>query len=134
MADAIRVAIVDDHLIVRQGMREYLAQFPDIQCVGDAADGVAGLALLEATPVDVLLLDLAMPRKNGLQLLPEVRARYPATQVVVLTGYPDSHYADEAKRLGAVAYLHKECEPLAIVAAIRDAAGRGAPANEPRYT
>lgn len=134
MTDVIRVAIVDDHLIVRQGMREYLEQFVDIRWVGDAADGVAGLALVETTPVDVLLLDLAMPKKNGLELLPELRARYPATQVVVLSGYPESHYADETKRLGAAAYLHKECEPLAIVAAIRSAAGRGAPANEPRFT
>lgn len=134
MTDAIRVAIVDDHLIVRQGMREYLAQFADLQWVGDAADGVAGLALVADTPVDVLLLDLAMPRKNGLELLPEVRARYPATQVVVLSGYPESHYAEETKRLGAAAYLHKECEPLAIVEAIREAASRAGPANEPRFT
>lgn len=134
MTDAIRVAIVDDHLIVRQGLREYLAQFSDIRWVGDAPDGVAGLTLIETTPVDVLLLDLAMPRKNGLELLPEVRARCPATQVVVLSGYPESHYADETKRRGAVAYLHKECEPLAIVDAIRNAAGRGVPANEPRFT
>jgi two-component system, NarL family, invasion response regulator UvrY len=81
----------------------------------EAADRVAAFALVETTAVDVLLLDLAMPKKkNGLELLPELRARYPATQVVVLSGYLESHHADETKRRGAAVYLHKECEPLAI--------------------
>lgn len=132
--ERIRVAVVDDHLIVRQGLREYLAEFDDIEWAGDAADGVAGVALVGSTRVDVLLLDLAMPKKNGLELLPELRARYPATQVVVLSGYPESHYAVETKQLGAAAYLHKECDPLAIVDAIREAASRTDPANEPRFT
>lgn len=131
MTDAIRVAIVDDHLLVRQGLREYLEQFPDIQWVGEAADGVAGLALVQANAVDVLLLDLAMPRMNGLQVLPEIRARYPATQVVVLTGYPESHYGADAKRLGAVAYIPKDCEPFQIVSTVR-AVARNA-ANQTPY-
>lgn len=130
----IRVGVVDDHLLVRQGLRQYLAEFGDLTWVGDAADGVEALDLLAGTRVDVLLLDLALPKKNGLEVLSEVRVRYPATRVVVLSGYPESHYGTETKRLGAAAYLHKECEPLAIVDAIRNAAGRGVPANEPRFT
>lgn len=127
----IRVAIVDDHLVVRQGLKQYLAEFEDITWAGEAADGVAALALLVSTRVDVVLLDLSMPRKHGLEILPEIRARYPATQVVVLTGYPPSHYEDEAKRLGAFAYLHKECAPVDILAAVRAAARRAA--NEQRF-
>jgi DNA-binding NarL/FixJ family response regulator len=130
----LRVAIVDDHLIVRQGLKQYLAEFEDLTWAGEAEDGVAALAFMASTRVDVVLLDLAMPRKSGLEVLPELRARYPATHVVVVTGYPESHYGDEAKRLGAFAYLHKECEPLEIIAAIR-AAGRKSPgaANEPSF-
>lgn len=92
MPEGIRVAVVDDHLIVRQGLKQYLAEFKDITWVGEAADGVAALALIASTRVDVLLLDLAMPGKSGLEVLPEIRARYPATHVVVVTGYPESHY------------------------------------------
>lgn len=135
MPEGIRVSVVDDHLIVRQGLKQYLAEFKDITWVGEAADGVAALALIASTRVDVLLLDLAMPGKSGLEVLPEIRARYPATHVVVVTGYPESHYGEEAKRLGAFAYLHKECEPLEIVDAIRSAArGPGAAANEAHFT
>ena len=130
----IRVGIVDDHLVVRQGLRQYLADFGDIEVVGEAADGVEALALLADTPVDVLLLDLAMPRKNGLDVLPEIIGQYPATRMIILTGCPKSHYAEEAKRRGAAAYLHKECEPLAIITAIREAGpARDGAANEAAF-
>lgn len=127
----IRVAIVDDHLMVRSGLRQYFGEFSDIAWVGEAADGVEALELLARTRVDVVLLDLSMPRRTGLEVLPEIRDRYPATRVVVLSGYPPAEFEPRVTQLGAVAYLHKECEPLAIITAVRVAgAGRDNAAND----
>lgn len=127
----IRVAIVDDHLIVRTALRQYLGEFSDITWVGEAADGVEALELLARTRVDVVLLDLSMPRRSGLEVLPEIRDRYPATRVVVLSGYPATVFEARVVQLGAVAYLHKECDPLAIITAVRLAgAGRHNAAND----
>ncbi|HSV79124.1 MAG TPA: response regulator transcription factor [Ramlibacter sp.] len=123
-ARAIRVGIVDDHSMVVTGLRLYFSKFPDLQVVGIAFDGYQAVLLLQQEEVDVLLLDLSMPGRSGLDVLREIKRASPDTKVVVLTGDPTAKYELQCRQLGAQAYLTKTTEPLAIVQAIRAAAGR----------
>lgn len=115
----IKVAIVDDHAIVRSGLRQFLADHVDLRVVGEAGTAPEALALVGQMPIDVLLLDLAMPGQNGTDAIPALRARSPATGILVLSGYPAELYASHLLRLGANGYLNKDCQPGEIVEAIR---------------
>src|SRR5205085_12324899 len=97
----IRVAVTDDDSMVRSALRRHLAHEPGIKFVGEATDGLEAIALVQSTEVDVLLLDFAMPRLNGLGALPRVRASSPATQVVMFSSFPDQRQRKEAMDLGA---------------------------------
>jgi two-component system invasion response regulator UvrY len=115
----IKVAIVDDHAIVRSGLRQYLADHVDLRVVGEAGTATEALALVDTIDVDVLLLDLAMPGQNGTDAIPALRARAPGTGILVLSGYPAELYAAHLLRIGANGYLNKDCQPGEIVEAIR---------------
>jgi len=117
----VRVLIVDDHEIVREGLRAVLEQEPDIELVAEAADGEAAVALcLEQRP-DVVLLDLAMPGTDGLAALSRIRATCPSCQVVVLTNYAGDQQVRDAVAGGAVGYLLKDVLKSELVRAIRNA-------------
>lgn len=121
----IRLAIADDHAIVRRGMRQIVAEGGDIEIVGEAADYGELSALLRRHACDVLLLDIAMPGKNGIEILKSVRAQYPRLRVLVLSMYPEELYALRALRAGAAGYLTKSSAPEKLLEAIRQvAAGR----------
>jgi len=121
----IRLAIADDHAIVRRGMRQIVAEGGDIEIVGEAADYGELSALLRRHACDVLLLDIAMPGKNGIEILKSVRAQYPRLKVLVLSMYPEELYALRALRAGAAGYLTKSSAPEKLLEAIRQvAAGR----------
>jgi two-component system, NarL family, invasion response regulator UvrY len=115
----IRVAIVDDHAIVRTGLRQFFSDQVDLRVAGEAANGAEALELLRGTPVDVLLMDLSMPGQGGVDALGAVKARYPQLPVLILSGFPEEHYATTLLRQGASGYLNKECDPEEIVKAIR---------------
>lgn len=115
----IRVGIVDDHPIVRAGLRQFLGEQVDLRVVGDAADGRAALDLVRGGEVDVLLMDLSMPGAGGVEALQAIKARAPALPVVILSGLPAAHYAVNLLRMGAGAYLNKEGDPEQIAEAIR---------------
>jgi DNA-binding NarL/FixJ family response regulator len=115
----IRVAIVDDHAIVRAGLRQFLAEQPDLCVVAEAADGRGALDLVREGGIDVLVMDLAMPGQGGVDALAAVRARAPALPVLILSGFPEARYATTLLRQGASGYLNKECDPQEIVEAIR---------------
>jgi two-component system, NarL family, response regulator LiaR len=115
----IRVAIADDHAVVRQGLRTFLELQDDVEVVGEAADGEQAVELVAETEPDVLLLDLVMPRVDGIEAIRRIRARCPATRILVLTSFADDHTVLPAVRAGAAGYLLKDVQPPELVAAIR---------------
>ena len=119
---AIRVMLADDHAVVRRGVRQILADAQDIQVVGEARDFGEISALLRAGECDVLVLDISMPGKNGIESLKVLRERHPRMQVIVLSMFPEDQYAVRALRAGAAGYISKEGAPERLVEAIRQAA------------
>ena len=115
----IRVVIADDHVIVRSGLRQYFADQVDLKVTGEAANGREALDLVRKGEVDVLLLDLSMPDQSGIDALAAIKARAPELPVLILSGFPEEHYATTLLRHGASGYLNKECDPEEIVKAIR---------------
>ncbi len=115
----IRIGIVDDHAIVRSGLRNFFADHVDLRVVGEAANGREAIDLVRTTEMDVLLMDLAMPGQSGLDALAMIRAKAPDVGILILSGYPEEHYAMNLIRQGASGYLNKECDPSEIVEAVR---------------
>lgn len=118
----IRIGIVDDHSIVRSGLRQFFEDESDLQVVGEAASGGEAIDLVRKTEMDVLLMDLSMPGQTGIDALAMIRAKAPDVAILILSGYPEEHYALNLIRQGASGYLSKQCEPSEIVAAIRTVA------------
>lgn len=129
----IKVLLVDDHVIVRQGLRQVLADVEGIQVVDEAPDGADALRLIRAwvdhvdgPGLDVVMLDIALPGRDGLDVLKQIKAEYPKLGVVMLSTYPDRQFAVRCLRAGAQAYLNKSADPDDMVAAIRKVAAGGA--------
>ncbi len=119
----IKVLLVDDHKIVRQGVRAYLHTLTDIQVVGEADDGVSAVAAVEQNSADVVLMDLEMPGElDGIAATRRIRKIRPETQVIVVTSHHQDEYIFPAVRAGAISYLLKDVEPDELAAAIRKAA------------
>lgn len=118
----IRVLIVDDQDIVRHGLGVILQHQPGIEVVGFAVDGLEALEQAAALEPDVVLMDLKMPRLNGIQATAGITQRYPAVKVVVLTTYDSEEWLFDAIRAGASGYLLKDSDSADIVAAVRGAA------------
>jgi two-component system, NarL family, response regulator LiaR len=117
----IRVLIADDHAVVRQGLRTYLELQPDIDVVAEAADGDAAVGEAARLAPDVVLLDLVMPRLDGVAATRLLRERAPAARVIVLTSFGEDERLFDALRAGAVGFLLKDTEPAELVRAIRSA-------------
>ena len=114
-----RILIVDDHTIVRAGLKRILEdEFTDVT-VGEAGSADAAVALLRAAPWDVMLLDISMPGRSGLDLLPEVLSGWPSVRVIVLSSFGDQQFAIRALRDGAAAFMTKEHAPRELLDAIR---------------
>lgn len=114
----LRLAIVDDHSIVRAGFREMLLGEVGIEIAFEAASGEEALQALREQACDVLLLDLSLPGQSGVDVLRGVRQRYPELKVLVLSGYPEERYALPMIRHGANGYLCKDCEPEELLRAV----------------
>jgi len=117
----IRVLIADDHAVVRQGLRTYLELQADIDVVAEAADGDAAVTEAARLAPDVVLLDLAMPRLDGVAALRLLRERAPAARVIVLTSFGEDERLFDALRAGAAGFLLKDTEPGELLRAIRSA-------------
>jgi len=115
----IRVGIVDDHAIVRSGLKQFFAEHADLCVVGEAANGREAIDLVRTTKMDVLVMDFSMPGQSGSDVLGMIRAKAPNVGILFLSGYPAEHYAIKLMHQGASGYLNKECEPEEIVEAIR---------------
>ncbi len=123
----IRLFQADDHAIVRAGMQALIMSEPDMQLIGEAADGVEAVQKIAELQPDVVLLDLQMPRKGGLEAIPEIKRVAPDSKILVVTSFGDDDHLFAAVKAGAQGYLLKDSSPDAILNAIRDvAAGRGA--------
>ena len=118
----IRVMIADDHAIVRKGMRLIVADQPGIEICGEAGDYGELMRLLRTGACDVLLLDIGMPGKNGIDILKIVREQHPDTRVLILSMYPEDQYAIRALKAGALGYLTKDSAPERLVEAIQTVA------------
>jgi DNA-binding NarL/FixJ family response regulator len=121
----IRVLIADDHAVVREGLRAFLALQDDVEVVAEAADGEEAVAAVERLTPDVALVDLVMPRVDGIEAIRRIRAAQPQTRVIVLTSFVDEDKMLPAVRAGASGYLLKDVQPQELVGAIRTVHGGG---------
>jgi two-component system, NarL family, response regulator LiaR len=115
----IHVLIVDDHAVVRKGMKALLREFEDITVVGEAANGPLALAMVERLNPDIVLLDLLMPGMDGIEVIKRIKASRPDQRFIVLTAYPGEDKCIEAIRAGAMGYLLKDSQPEDLVESIR---------------
>jgi two-component system invasion response regulator UvrY len=115
----IRVAIVDDHTVVRAGMRQFLGEHVDMRVVGEAKNGREALELARGGEVDVMLMDISMPDESGVDALLAIKQRFPKLPVLILSAFPEEQYATTLLRQGAAGYLNKECDLNEVVNAIR---------------
>ena len=118
----IRVLLVDDHAVVRAGLRLFLADQADLEVVGEAEDGASAVAQAQELVPDVVLMDLRMPGLDGIAATRQIRAALPQTAVVVLTTYTDTANVSRAIAAGAIGYVPKDVPPPELVATIREAA------------
>jgi two-component system response regulator NreC len=118
MAAPLRIVLVDDHAILRQGLKLLLEKEPGMTVVGEAADGAAALKEAEALKPDVVVLDISMPGMNGLVATRNLKQLQPAIKIVVLTRHEDDTHLEELLRAGASAYVSKQSAPSQIVQAI----------------
>jgi two-component system, NarL family, invasion response regulator UvrY len=129
MKDAVRVLLCDDHKIVREGLKMVLADDPGLQVVAEADSGPGVLELVQSLQgpqgVDVVLLDIAMPGMDGLNVLQNLRRDWPGLPVLMLSTYPEKQYAVRCIQLGASGYLNKSTDTDALVAALRRVAAGG---------
>lgn len=125
----IRVLLCDDHRIVRAGLKQILADTRDIDVAGEAADGPAALAevrkLARTFAIDLVLLDIALPVRDGLDVLKALKDELPRLPVLMLSTYPEKQYAARCLKLGAAGYVNKGADPDELTRAIRKAAGGG---------
>ena len=114
----IRVLIVDDHTIVRKGIKALLAEMSDVQIVGEADDGVDAIRLSKQLEPDVILMDLLMPRMDGIDATRQITSRQPKVRVLVLTSFVGDEKIFPAIKAGAMGYLLKDSEPSELIQAI----------------
>ena len=130
---AIRVLLVDDHQVVRSGLRAFLSVFDEFEFVGEASNGREALAICPECKPDVILMDLLMPLMNGAEATREIRRLCPHVQVVVLTSFREETLVEEALKAGAIGYLLKDVTADELADAIR-AAVKGKPTLSPEAT
>ena len=117
--DKIRILLADDHVLVRQGTRELLEQQDDLVVVAEAGDGEEAVQLAGVQQPDVVIMDISMPRLDGIEATRQIKVRYPAIAVLVLTAYDDDQYVFALLETGAAGYLLKDVQADELVKAIR---------------
>lgn len=118
----IRVFIADDHAIVREGLKQILADSRDIVVAGEAENGLDAIRLFPKSRCQVMLLDISMPDKNGIEVLKQIKKEFPDTQVLMLSMHREDQYAIRSLKAGAAGYLTKQAAPKELVVAIRQVA------------
>lgn len=118
MSETIRVLIADDHAIVREGLRALIATEPGMTLVGEAADGEVAVHLFAALQPDVALIDMLMPKKDGITVIREIRQQFPQARILILTSFADDAQVFPAIKAGALGYLLKDSSPQELLQAI----------------
>jgi DNA-binding NarL/FixJ family response regulator len=121
----IKVLLADDHTLVRDGLRHILQSAQGFEVAGEAADSAATIALVRATPAQVLVLDLSMPGRNGIDLIKQIKDETPALRILVLTMHAEQQYAVRAFKAGASGYMTKESASAELVGAVTKIAAGG---------
>jgi NarL family two-component system response regulator LiaR len=116
----IRILIADDHAVVREGLRTLITTKPGMEVVGEAADGIEAVSQARSLQPDVILLDMVMPHKDGLQAIKEIKQQNPKTRILVLTSFDDDERVFSAIKAGALGYLLKDSSPQQLLEAIHD--------------
>ncbi len=122
MINTIRILIADDHAVVRQGLRALIGSEPGMELAGEARDGAEAVAKARTLKPDVILLDLHMPRTDGITAIREITSEQPTARILVLTSFVEDDQVFGAIKAGALGYLLKESEPDELLRAIRDVA------------
>ena len=122
----IRVVIADDHTIVREGLKQILRADPELAIAGEARDGAEVVECVRQLDFDVLLLDMSMPKKSGIELIKQIKNERPKLRILVLSMHEEQQYAVRAIKSGASGYLTKESAPAQLISAIRKVAAGGA--------
>ena len=120
MTERIRILIADDHAVVRHGLRALIATEPDLELVGEATDGVEAVEQTARLHPDVILMDMAMPRKTGLEAICDIKRDDPHARILVLTSFAEDEQVFPAIKAGATGYLLKDTAPRELLQAIRD--------------
>jgi NarL family two-component system response regulator LiaR len=120
MTETIRVLITEDHAVVREGLRLLITSEPGMEVIGQAADGVEAVQMTRALQPDVILLDLVMPRKNGIEAITEIKEENSQARILVLTSFAEDDKVFPAIKGGAQGYLLKDSSPQELLQAIRD--------------
>lgn len=120
MSEQIRILIADDHAIVREGLRSLIATDPQLRLAGEATDGEEAVRLFAELLPDVTLLDLMMPRKDGISAIEEIKGHHPEAKILVLTSFVEDEKVFPAIKAGALGYLLKETSPDDLLQAIRE--------------
>ncbi len=128
--ETIRVLIADDHAVVREGLRWMILTEPGIELAGEAADGVEAVEKARALQPDVILMDLVMPHKDGMEAISEIVGERPGARILVLTSFAEDDKVFAAVKGGALGYLMKDSSPQELMQAIRDVY-RGEPSMDP---
>src|SRR3990172_6287025 len=115
----IRIAVADDHAVVRSGLKQILSEQSDFTVTGEARSAEELLNLLSNRPVDVAVVDISMPGRSGLDVLADIARTYPLVRVLVLSMHPEDQFATRALKAGAAGYLTKESAPEELVRAVR---------------
>ena len=117
--EPIRVLLVDDHLVVRQGLRSLLSQYGDIVVVGDGSNGLVVMQLVASLHPDIILLDVRLGNQNGLELAHQLGRKYPESRIIILTSYDDEEFLLQAAQAGVHGYLLKSASAEVLAEAIR---------------
>jgi NarL family two-component system response regulator LiaR len=128
---SIRVLIVDDHAIVRKGVSALLAEIEDVEVVGEASDGREAVSLVEALQPDVVLMDLVMPKMDGVSAISEIINQQPGARIIALTSFSTDDKVFPAIKAGALGYILKDSDPIDLIRAIKQV-HRGEPSLNPR--
>lgn len=129
-ADTIRILIADDHAVVREGLRALIGSEPGMELVGEAEDGVEAVLMARSLRPDLILMDLVMPRQDGIAAIGEIREELPDVRILVLTSFAEDERVFSAIKAGALGYLLKNTTPRRLLSAIREV-HRGEPSMSP---
>ncbi|MFH0934299.1 MAG: response regulator transcription factor [Pseudomonadota bacterium] len=118
----IKVLIADDHALIRKGLKQLLDDTDDMRVTGEAENGMQAIRMVDETPYDVVLLDISMPDKHGIEVLKQLKTNHPQLPVLMLSMHAEEQYALRSMKSGASGYLNKQSAPLQLVTAIRQVA------------